>query len=116
MANVKISELPSGTPTLSGVIPYTNAAADTTYQSTFLNVVSLASVDNLSDVNTSGVSQGNGLVYDSGVWVPQSIVISDTSLVAGSDIITNVVAISSSGYDAIGSGNYSDTTLYVITD
>lgn len=56
------------------------------------------------DVTTAGGISGSGLV------------VSDTSLVANSTEITNVVVISQVNYDAIGSGNYSDTTLYVITD
>lgn len=55
-------------------------------------------------VNTSGEISGSGLV------------VSDTSLVPNSSGINNIVSITQSDYDAIGSGNYSDTTLYVITD
>lgn len=55
-------------------------------------------------VNTSGEISGSGLV------------VSDTSLVANSSGINNIVSITQSDYDAIGNGNYSDTTLYVITE
>lgn len=54
------------------------------------------------DVTTTGGISGSGLV------------VSDTSLVANSTEITNVVVISQANYDALGT--YSDTTLYVITD
>lgn len=54
------------------------------------------------DVTTAGGISGSGLV------------VSDTSLVANSTTLQNIVVITQANYDALGT--YSDTTLYVITD
>lgn len=72
MPGVRISNLPSGVPTTSGIVPFTNDAKTDTYYSTVDSFLKLQSLGGLKDVNLSGVQQGNFIVYNSGTWVPAS--------------------------------------------
>lgn len=56
--------------------------------------VAVTALDELSDVNTSGVSNGDALVYDSGTWVPGTVAGSGgtASVVLAGDVVGTAVA------------------------
>jgi hypothetical protein len=74
MSGLKISELPSGQPTLSGIIPFTNDAKNTTFHADVQDFLKLASLSGLSDVDLNVVEINDGYLisYSGGTWVPVS--------------------------------------------
>lgn len=74
MSGVKISQLPSGTPTTAGIIPYTDVSANTTCQATISSVVGLATLAGLSDTNTTGLADNHLLVWNGSTskWEPST--------------------------------------------
>ena len=90
MADVKISELTLTAAAGDSVVPASNAAGSATGK------VTLQSIADLADPATIGA------------------VASDPSGVTGADAVTNAISLTQAEYDAIGAGNYSATTLYVI--
>ena len=72
MSGLKISQLPSGVPTLSGIIPFTNDSKTDTFQGTVGSFLELQTLGSLSDVDLNGVEEGNFIIYNSGTWIPAS--------------------------------------------
>jgi hypothetical protein len=72
MSGLRISQLPSGVPSLSGIVPFTNDSKDETFYGVVEDFLNLQSLGSLSDVDLSGVEEGNFIVYNSGTWVPAS--------------------------------------------
>jgi len=74
MSGLKISELPSGEPTLSGIIPFTNDAKNTTFHADVKDFLKLASLSGLSDVdlNVAEINDGYLISYSGGTWIPVS--------------------------------------------
>lgn len=72
MSGLKISQLPSGVPTLSGIIPFTNDSKTDTFQGTVGSFLELQTLGSLSDVDLNGVEEGNFIIYNSGTWIAAS--------------------------------------------
>jgi hypothetical protein len=72
MSGLRISQLPSGIPSLSGIVPFTNDTKDETFYGVVEDFLNLQSLASLSDVDLSGVEEGNFIVYNSGTWIPAS--------------------------------------------
>jgi hypothetical protein len=66
MSGLKISQLPSGVPTLSGIIPFTNDAKTETFYGTVNDFVSLTPLtqDNATLVSGSGNNYNPGVTSD----------------------------------------------------
>jgi hypothetical protein len=72
MSGLRISQLPSGIPSLSGIIPFTNDTKTETFQGVVEDFLNLQSLVNLSDVSTSGLTDGSFIMYSGGNWLPVS--------------------------------------------
>lgn len=81
----------------------------------FVRPISYGHLDDNHDVNTSGVANLDGLVYNSGTeyWEPKHLVQSETVGIAGASGVNNILVMSSTDYSALGS--YDPNTLYFIT-
>lgn len=91
-SGLRISALPSGVPTLSGIIPFTNDLLNETFQAPVSSFLGLQTLDSLSDVDLTGVQEGNFITYNSGTWIATS-----GSLGAGELTQGNATLIDGSG-------------------
>jgi len=90
MSGLKISELPEGTPSLSGIIPFTNDTKTETLRTDISNIINLTSVDKLSDVHISQLSDGDILIYNASAsrWENRSL----AELIAPTTIAPTTIA------------------------
>lgn len=83
----------------------------------FVRPTSFGHLEDDHDVSISGVAQNDVLVYNSGtdLWENNSkVVFSDTAGITGAIGVNNIVQISQSDYDNLGS--YIPNTIYFITE
>lgn len=136
MANVKISQLPSGTAAAGAVVPATNASGTATEKITLGGIAALATnasqltSGTIADARLSGnvVLTNDARLTDARTPLPHTHAISDvTSLQAaldgkvGSDAsqagggtqITNIVALTQAQYDAIPTKD--NNTVYLVS-
>lgn len=81
----------------------------------FVRPTSYGHLNDNHDVNTSGVANLDGLIYNSSTdyWEPKHVVQSDTTGITGASGVNNIVFISSGDYAALGS--YDSNTIYFVT-
>lgn len=81
----------------------------------FVRPTSYGHLNDNHDVNTSGVANLDGLVYNSSTdyWEPKHVVQSDATGITGATNVNNIVQISQADYDALSS--YDANTIYFIT-
>jgi hypothetical protein len=80
----------------------------------FVRPTSYGHMNDMHDVNTSGVANLDGLVYNSSTdyWEPKHIVQSETTGITGASGVNNIVKINQADYDNLGS--YDPNTIYFV--
>lgn len=80
----------------------------------FVRPTSYGHMNDMHDVNTSGVANLDGLVYNSSTdyWEPKHIVQSETAGITGASGVNNIVKINQADYDNLGS--YDPNTIYFV--
>lgn len=101
MANVNISQLPAGTPTLASVIPADNASGTVTEKYSIADVLSLVGPGPTGPAGPAGPAGPQGEPGATGPVGAEGAIISDTTQAGGGAVVTNIVTLTQSQYDAI---------------